>query len=175
MRGPIAWAIVASVGLCACATSGASRSTSDERRVDIQQGLGPREMCPLMPAGTDVTVEQTRRGVALVFTTPLAYEVEEVRARVQSMAFMHEQQVGHDHEREALLRRGAHDERDMGDPLGAMPPSVASVVQVPNGARLELRADDPADVEALRVHATLRAEQMRIGRSCPVALDEAPV
>jgi len=44
---------------------------------------------------------------------------------------------------------------------------------VPEGARLELAAVDPGDVEALREHVAMRAERMGAG-GCPMMGDETP-
>lgn len=108
--------------------------------------------CPMMGEGAQVSVEDTPDGAALIFTTDRPEQVDELRNRVRKMAERHEQR--------AELRR------ERGAPV---PDASVSVVDLPEGARLELSAQDPADVEALRAHASRRAERMQ---SCPMRAEE---
>lgn len=107
--------------------------------------------CPMMISTANMTVEEIEGGSAMTFSTDDAGQVEELRTRVRRMGEMHEQHAGMGH-----------------GMMAAMPEAQASVVDVPNGARLELRATNPADVEALRRHAAVHAEQMRTRRTCPM-------
>lgn len=113
--------------------------------------------CPMMMEGADVEVMDTEEGVAVTYTTPRPQEVEELRERVRAMAEQHEQRA------ESRPGRGRR----------ALPPATVSVTDVPEGARLELAAVDPGDVEALREHVAMRAERMGAG-GCPMMGDDMP-
>lgn len=106
--------------------------------------------CPMMLEGAQVSVVDIDRGVAMTFTTDREEDVDALRQRVRAMASMHERHAGM-----------------MGGEM-AMPPSTASVVDVPDGARLELVATDEADVGSLRQHASAHAEHMRGRQGCPM-------
>lgn len=116
---------------------------------------GPAE-CPMALEGADVAIEEIDGGVAVTYTTARPEEVQELRARVRSMASLHEQRAA------SRPGRGRH----------ALPPAVASVADVPEGARLELAAVDPGDVEALRERVAMRAERMAGG--CPMMEPQPP-
>lgn len=115
------------------------------------QGGAVATACPMMLSGAEMTVEEIEGGSAMTFTTASAGDVEDLRARVRGMAAMHEQHAGMGH-----------------GMMAGMPRAEVSVVELPNGARLELRATDPADVEQLRRHAAVHADHMRTRRTCPM-------
>lgn len=124
-----------------------------------QMMQGSDEMaCPMMLEGAEVSVENIDQGVAMTFTTDRSEDVPELRERVRGMATMHEQHAG-------MMEGGM-----MGGQGGmsAMPPSTVSVVDVPQGARLELVASEAADVDSLRQHASMHAEHMRGRQGCPM-------
>ena len=112
--------------------------------------------CPMALEGADVEIGDIEDGVAVTYTTPRAQDVEELRERVRAMAALHEQRAA------TRPGRGRH----------ALPPAAASVVDVPEGARLELTAVDPGDVEALRARMAMRAE--RTAGRCPMMESQPP-
>lgn len=110
--------------------------------------------CPMNVDGADVSAEDVDGGVALVFTTAEPDQVEELRERVRGMAEMHQ-------------RRATSGAGGMGRGMMMHPPSSSTVVDIEGGARLEMRADAPDDVTALRQHVRMRAERMSQG-TCPM-------
>jgi hypothetical protein len=84
-------------------------------------GRGEATACPMALPFTTATLAETERGGAITFTTS-EEQVEELRRRVRALAEAH----------------------------NALHPSRPTVEAVDHGARLALRADDPAQVEALR-------------------------
>lgn len=118
----------------------------------------PCPICAPLPAGASVRSEPIEGGVALTFTTSNERDVEALRARVRAMAEAHQQHHG----------AGTHAGGGMGGMgMMRMPPSTARAIDVERGARLELRAVDEEDVEALRAHV----EQMR---ACPMMAGQMP-
>lgn len=127
-----------------------SAQSASARNVPAEgMGHGDAMACPMMLEGAEVSVEDTEQGAALTFTTDRAEDVDALRERVRAMAERHEQRA------ETRQGRGGR----------AMPPSMATISDVPNGARIELWTDNPADVDAIRQHAFRRAERMQ---SCPL-------
>lgn len=118
--------------------------------------LEPSAACPTMLPGVEVTVEEIDSGAAMTFTTSEPAQVDELRARVRVMAGMHQQH--------AATPAGR---------TGTMPPAIASVSDVPGGARLELRAIDATDQGALHEQALAQADEMRTAGTCPTMV--APV
>jgi hypothetical protein len=125
--------------------------------------------------GTSVSVEDTERGVALVFVT--TGDVEAVRGRVAEMAGMHNDHhgkmgalptgdeaspAGHDH----TARGGehAHGGGHVGHAGGMIGVhSRAEVERVEGGARLVL-ISAPADQAKLREELTMHARHLASGR-----------
>ncbi len=138
----------------------------------MQQGMGPgmqqgmgRGMgmaaCPVAVPGTTVSMTEIEGGGALTFETQA--DVEDLRARTRLLAEHYTRM----HEEGAVppgrgMRRGPGAQG-----VPAPPPSTATVVDVDRGARVELRALDPDDTEALRDHLTARARQYQAGQ-CPM-------
>lgn len=122
----------------------------------MMQGSGEMA-CPMMLEGAEVSVEDIDQGVAMTFTTDRSRDVAELRERVRGMAAMHEHHAGMS---DGMMGRQ--------DGMGSMPPSTATVVDVPEGARLELVASDAADVDPLRQYASMHAEHMRGRQGCPM-------
>lgn len=104
--------------------------------------------CPLQIPGTTVTSADVEGGVALAFTT-LTGDAAELRRRVQRMTETHHQ-------------------HHTGGVMGMGPPSTASSEDIEGGARLILKPQDPAQLEALRQHARSHAARMAEGE-CPMA------
>lgn len=119
--------------------------------------------------GTQVSVEDTTDGVAMVFTT--TGDVAELRKRVRHKAEMHEKkhQVG-----------TAEPGMEPGPGMGAGPghkkmhmmahavPSTARMEEIEGGARINLVPTDPQRLAELRAQARERASHMASGQ-CPMA------
>jgi hypothetical protein len=103
--------------------------------------------CPMQIPGTTVTSSNVEGGVALAFTTN-GGDVAELRERVQRMTETHHQ-------------------HHTGGVMGMAPPSTASSEDIEGGARLVLKPQDPAQLEALREHARTHAARMAEG-DCPM-------
>ena len=114
---------------------------------DGMQGGPMAAACPMVGDGAQVREQDIEGGVALTFTSEDPAQVDTLRAHVQRMARM-------------------PGWSGQGRGPNALPPSDAFAVDVPNGARLELRARAPADVLALRDAARARTDRMRAGE-CP--------
>ena len=111
--------------------------------------------------GVQLDTEDIEGGAALVFTTTEPAHVEELRALVR-----------------AMVPASEHQEPASAEGLVLEPPAALLVVDVPGGARLDLRAEDPSDIAALRRQARMRADLLLRG-ACPLlppqhaALDRA--
>jgi hypothetical protein len=117
--------------------------------------------CPVLVAGTSVTVEDTDTGAALVFvtTTDAAAVVTRARALAEAHNAHHAKM-----EAKPATPDGAKDPHaghamgsasaakpTMGTMIGAH--STAEVTEIPNGARVTFTAHDPAALQAeLRMH-----------------------
>jgi hypothetical protein len=115
--------------------------------MEMRRGMGMMGgMCPMDVSGTSVTTADVEGGVALSFTTSSG-DVADLRQRVRRMAEMHSHM---------------HGEGGM-----VMPPATATIEDIPGGARLILRPEDPAQLAALREHARMQASAMTRGE-CPM-------
>lgn len=99
--------------------------------------------CPMQVPETELTSVPVDGGLAFTFTT--ARSAEEVRVRASKLAS------------EYARGRVQH-----------VPPTRAEVVEVPGGARVEVRAVYEADVPRVRAHLRWRATKMQETRSCPL-------
>jgi hypothetical protein len=118
--------------------------------------------CPVLVAGTSVTVEDTDTGAALVFVT--TGDVAAVRTRARALVEAH---TAHHAKMEMKpVDPGAaadpHAGHAMGPATGAKPTmgtmigthSTAAVTELPNGARVTFTAHDAAALQSeLRMHA----------------------
>lgn len=148
---------------CASTSSARSEPTTGTATAPAHEGgmsmMGG--MCPMRVAGTTVTSAEIEGGVALAFTT--TGDVAELRQRVRRMAEMHNQHHAAPPDREA----GGHDGMAMGGGGMMMPAATASVEDLEGGSQVILRPNDPAQLEALRDHARMRADRMARGE-CPM-------
>jgi hypothetical protein len=115
-------------------------------------------ICPVAVPGTVVATLDTPEGEALVFTTASG-QVEELRRRVHAVAGMHNSH------HPALSGTGTDPTgmpaTDVQHP-GAPPAATATAEDVPEGARLVLKASNPGDVDRLR--SSVRAHAQRLQR-----------
>jgi hypothetical protein len=116
-------------------------------------------MCPMDVPGTQVSAADTVDGEALSFTTT-SDQAAELQRRVHGMADMHNQ-----HHAAGGTADGATKEGMMGGTgMGGMtmpPPSHAAVVDLPNGARVDVTPNDPADLQGLQSTVRMHAQQMQ--------------
>lgn len=111
------------------------------------------ESCPMQIPGVSLRAEDIEGGVALVFTTTEPDEVAALQQSVRAMAPTHAQQPA---SAEGLILE---------------PSAELTVVDLPDGARLDLRAEDPRDVASLRRQGRMRADLMIRG-ACPLLLPQ---
>lgn len=145
-----------------CATAG-SQTTAERRRPRVGQ-VGSSETCCVMEVpGAALDVNEIDKGLALSFTTIDRDSVATMRAAVERLAHSFrngENDHLHDRHGEARPRR-VHWH------YTGFPTARVEVVQLANGARIELRAAGDTTVDALRREAWAEAEMMRRG-ACPL-------
>jgi hypothetical protein len=119
--------------------------------------------CPMMVPSVRVEEADIERGASVTFTTTTRDRVDDLRSRVRRMAAMMEAHHGQSAPTGANgMRHGMH----------ALPPSHVNVVDVADGAKIELQAIDTGDVDALRAHVREHSEMMRAG-TCPMMMHES--
>jgi hypothetical protein len=127
-----------------------------------------RAGCPMVVKGAAVAVSDTEGGVALTFTTDKG-DVGDLRARVEHMARMYEMHRGRGSMMWHQMGGGSmpHGGTGMGmghmGARGAMPGASATVSEIEKGARLELKANDSSQLEALREHVRWHQQRMSTG------------
>lgn len=132
------------------------------------------EMCPMMPpAGTQIAAIDTADGIAIAFTT--TGDVAGLRAHVRRMSEMHAKMGEMDHGGMAM---GSGEMMGSGGMHGGMTgtpmvPSRATVEDIPEGARIVLVPNDPAQVAALREHVRSHVAMMQQGK-CPMMQQAQP-
>lgn len=132
---------------------------------------GMEGMCPTDVPGTRVSAEDTSTGEALTFTTTTD-QLPALRERVHAMADMHNRHhAGGDggHGRMGGMHggmmggdpgHGGMKGGDMGD-MQMPPPSRADVEDLPDGARIVVTPNDPADLGLLQKTVRMHAEHMQ--------------
>ena len=118
-----------------------------------------RAGCPMSVQGADVSVTDTKDGVALSFTTATG-DVADLRTRVQHMAQMYEMHHG-----QAGMMWHHMGGEGMGHMTGRgpMPAARTTMTDTDSGAQLELRPTDPSQLDALREHVRWHQERMHSG------------
>lgn len=142
------------------AAAGTAQPTAASGAASPQQGA-----CPMDVPGTQLAFAELPDGAAVTFTTT-PDQADLLRGRVRAMADMH-----NTHHADAAAtgnggatmggHMGMH--HHMGDMSGMQmpPPSRATVEDVPNGARLVVTPNDPADLAKLRSTVRAHAEEMQ--------------
>ena len=122
--------------------------------------LARNALCPADIEGLSVRVSTIPRGGALVLTATGDEAVEDLRDRLDRFAQMHRQQ-----------HQGAMGEQAQFADASALihQASEVRVVDIPRGARLEVRLDDADKVQDLRAELREDASMLREGL-CPLAL-----
>ena len=130
---------------------------------DAPMGGGMAGMCPMSVPGTQVSAAEISTGEALTFTTS-PDQAAALREKVHAMADMH-----NSHHASGDAGHGG-----MGDMMGhggmgaggmegmqMPPPSRAAVEDLPDGARLLVTPNDPADLKQLQSTVRKHAEHMQ--------------
>lgn len=186
-RLPFLLVATALLSLGGCASSQANTRTEPSAQAKGEAPARPAcAMCPMNMEGVQVAASDVEGGVALSFTTATG-DVAALRAQVARMAERHNAhhagassaqggccpRAGQGQDGPAHHGRHAAKGQAMGMPGMA---AKASAEEVPGGARMVLKAEDPANIEALRQHVHRHAEMMSKGgcccgdpASCPVA------
>lgn len=112
--------------------------------------------------GAALDVGEIDRGLTLTFTTLDPSQVDPMRSAVERLArSFRSGEHDHRHGRHAAHRIDEHWH------YTGFPQAEITVLELPNGARIELRASLERDVAALRAEARAEAEMMRRG-ACPL-------
>ena len=155
------------VAVLALGCGGGEQRSATSERVEVppattsgdQEGAGvaamPAADCPMLVPETSVASSEVDGGAALTFTTAAGDRVEDLRARVRSMAARVE------------ARGTGGMARHHGGASTPLPPVQAQVFDVDGGARMELRAIDPGEVALVREHVREHGSMMRAG-TCPM-------
>lgn len=142
--------------------------------------------CPMAaPGDVNVSVADTKTGVALTFTTDQKGDVANLRQRAQHLAAMYTSHSGQGmmmwrymHGRgmgPGMMGRGMGPGQGMGPGMmgrrgmgqgygrGPMPAANATVSDVDHGARIELVPKDTSQLDALRQRARMHQQRMAAG------------
>jgi hypothetical protein len=131
-------AIIVALSLTRLGTAGTQTpEAGTPHHADIMQN------CPMIVPGSDVSVTDVEKGIALTFTANSG-DVTELRRRVEAMAQMHSTSSN------AAMHRN-------------MMPFSVKYEAVAGGARLTLTPTDPAQLEAFRKTVRQHMEQMKKG------------
>lgn len=132
---------------------------------------GMAGVCPMSVPGTKLSAADTPTGETLTFTTA-PDQAAALRERVHAMADMHNRHhasggaehggMGGMHGGGMMGGHASHGGRDgrMGD-MQMPPPSRAVVEDLPDGARMIVTPNDPADLERLQETVRMHAEHMQ--------------
>lgn len=118
-----------------------------------------RRSCPVASEGVDVSVEDTPDGVALTFVT--LGDLELLRDRAYKLAVMYSTHRGRH-----LTWHAMHESplSEMRHPNGGPMPAVdVKPEEIPGGARLTLKPEDPDLLDELRSRARIHQKRMQSG------------
>jgi hypothetical protein len=142
--------------------SSAAPAASPSATSPAPTGGGMSGMCPMSVPGTQLGAEDTTTGEALTFTTT-PDQASALREKVHAMADMHNRHHASGEGQSGtggMMPGGAMGGGGM--PMMQMPPpSHATVEDLPDGARLLVTPNDPADLQRLQSTVRSHAEQMR--------------
>src|SRR5579883_2402001 len=134
--------LVAGFLAAAALTMPAIGTAQGQQTVPPQTGMAGIPMmmqsCPMQVAGAEVSILDTKDGIALTITTTSG-NVADLRNRAERMAKMHSSEAMH----------------------GNMMPFTAAYEEVPNGARLTLVPKDSQKLPEFRNIVRQHAEQMK--------------
>jgi hypothetical protein len=146
--------------------AGAARPAPVSRSPSGMAGMA--QMCPMNVPGTQVSAAEVATGEALTFTTS-PENAAALREKVHAMAEMHNRHHAGAEQGSGGMQHGAMGHGGMGGmgasgEMGGMqmpPPSRASVDDLPDGARITVTPNDPADLQRLQSTVRAHAEHMQ--------------
>lgn len=153
MRSDKRWWLVAALVCVGCGGG----AMEEQGGVRAQVVPSEDEICPAGIAGLDVRHERIENGGALVFESERSDGVREIRERLARFEQLHDR---------TARGRGP---RALVDRSGLIQASAVRVVDIPDGARLEVRASNRRDLGDLRHELTESARDIAQGR-CPLSL-----
>lgn len=147
-----------------CASDSSARTPPASAQADLADPHATHGwLCPVQVPGTTVTANDVAGGTALEFKTS-ADHIAEMRERVRDIAAVYNHHdAGDPLDSTPAPAQGTNSERvhhDLGMPVGS-----ASVEEISGGARLILRPDDPAQLQALRERARIHTGRV-VGDDC---------
>jgi hypothetical protein len=124
------------------------------------------QACPMVVEDAVVDVEDTKDGVALVFTSVTVGNVEDLRNRVQEMGRMYEKHAGSPDSSmmwQSTGHRRADQDQTGTAPTGLMPAVKTKIENTDTGARLEFTATEQAQLDPLREHVRYHERRIEAG------------
>jgi hypothetical protein len=137
--------IGATLLLAGLGVANAGRQETGANHHEMGQMMQMMQNCPMRVDGATVAVTDTATGIAIAITTESG-NVVELRRRIEMMAKMQDQK-----------------QTKPGMMAGRMIPRTAIYEEIPNGAKLTLTPNDPAQLDVLRKQVRAHAERMRKG------------
>jgi hypothetical protein len=128
-------------------------------------------MCPMDVPGTHVSAADTENGEALTFTTT-ADQAAELQRRVRGMADMHNQRHAAGGTADGAMKEGMMGGAGMSEMM-MPPPSHAAVMDLPDGARLEVTPNASADLQKLQSAVRMHAQHMQ-EHGCGMMMKHTP-
>lgn len=145
------------------ASAAAATSSAPMAQAGQPMGGGMAGMCPMSVPGTQVSAAETPSGEALTFTTT-PDQAAALREKVHAMADMHNQHHAGGAAGHGGMMGGGMGGMGTGGGAGGMqmpPPSRASVEDLPDGARIVVTPNDPADLQQLQSTVRGHAQEMQ--------------
>ena len=138
-------------------------ATASQPSTGAPMGSAMAGMCPMTVPGTKVSAADTSTGETVTFTTT-ADQAAALREKVHAMADMHNQHhaagdAGHGSMGGMAGMGGMHGSGMEG--MQMPPPSRAAVEDLPDGARIVVTPNDPADMQRLQSTVRTHAEHMQ--------------
>ena len=160
-------AVVLAFAGTACMHAGHAVPAAATQPSTAAPAAGMAGMCPMSVPGTNLSAADTSTGEAITFTTT-PDQAAALRERVHAMADMHNRHhasgdAGHD-EMGGMHgggMTGGHASHGMMGDMQMPPPSRAVVEDLPDGARIIVTPNDPADLERLQKTVRTHAEHMQ--------------
>ncbi len=155
----------------ACMHAGHAASAAATQPSTVAPAGGMAGVCPMSVPGTKLSAADTSTGEAITFTTT-PDQAAALREKVHAMADLHNRHHasgGADqggmkgmHGGGMMGGHASHGGQDgmMGD-MQMPPPSRAAVEDLPDGARIIVTPNDPADLERLQTTVRMHAEHMQ--------------
>lgn len=172
--------VVSALSLAGAGCMHAGHAASAAQPVPVSRApsgmAGMAQMCPMNVPGTQVSAADVATGEALTFTTS-PENAAALREKVHAMAEMHNRHHAGAEQGSGGMQHGAMGHGGMGGmgatgemggmghgAMGGMqmpPPSRASVEDLPDGARITVTPNDPADLQRLQSTIRAHAEHMQ--------------